>query len=290
MSSITEFTKMHGAGNDFVVFDGRGPISFTPSDAAPYLCDRQFGIGADGIIIVSKSNRADCKMVYLNADGSRSICGNGMRCAAHFARRRGFVPPEAKALTIETDTDVVSVDVLDGDGFYRVKMGQPRFDGPRIPTAVEAEWIDLSLDVSGEQLQVSAVGMGNPHCVLFVDEEGQERVRSLGPLLEHHPFFPQRTNVEFVRVIDDTHVFVRIWERGVGETLACGTGFCAVIAAGVKTGRLSRSIHLRSPGGEFRVEWEESSNTIYLSGPATDVFQGSVSLDELTAKGRPDDV
>lgn len=279
-SKIIQFSKMHGAGNDFVVFDGRYGIPFNPTLLAPLICDRQFGIGADGIIALGVSDKADFRMNYFNADGSSAICGNGIRCLVKFIVGHGLHEGR-KQLEIETDTSVVAVEILGKGEWLRVDMGAPLFEGLQIPVAEAGKHLRREITVAGTKVRICAVGMGNPHCVVFVDDLEQVPFATLGPALETDPFFPQKTNVEFVQALSLSSAKVRVWERGVGETLACGTGACAVIAAGAATGKTGRSVQLQFKGGQFFGTWSEETNRIVLTGPAEEVFRGSLDIERL---------
>ena len=280
------FVKMQGAGNDFVMVDGRHRLPYNFPDLARVVCDRHFGIGADGLIVLEASKNADFKMAYFNADGSKTICGNGMRCCARFIYRLGAVPGDVRSLDLETETGIVHVDVIGKGERVRVDMGPPTFDPKEIPFAGLGEQIRREIGVAGEKYRFTAVGMGNPHCVIFVEDLESVPLSMVGPALENHQLFPERTNVHFVKVIDSSLVYLKTWERGVGETLACGSGNCAVLAAGVREGRLDRKITLRPRGGEFQAVWDEGSGRILLTGPAEEVFSGDIVPAELMEKWR----
>lgn len=274
---------MHGLGNDFVVVDGHAE----PVDPEYYAtlavatCDRHFGIGADGLILVLPSARADFRMRIFNADGSEAeMCGNGIRCFAKYVYDAGLT--RAASLTVETARALnpLQLHVRDGDvASVRVDMGAPRFLRRDIPMAgpPDAEAIDEPLEVEGERLAVTGVAIGNPNCVVFVDDVVRCPVDRLGPRLEHHPAFPRRTNVEFIQVLNREELRMRVWERGVGPTLACGSGACASVAAAVRTGRADRRVTVQLDGGPLRIEWAEDER-LYMSGPATTVFEGEYPL------------
>lgn len=276
------FLKMHGAGNDFVVFDGRRGLAFDPGQLAPAITDRHFGIGADGVLVLETSRVADFGMSYYNADGSASTCGNGMRCIARFIVELGLLGPEQKDFDLETVAGNVQIRVFGRGERSRVDMGPPTFEGFAVPTEIGGEHIERSLTVDGQEIAVTAVGMGNPHCVIFVPDIQTARVTELGPMLERHSFFPERTNVEFVQVIDRRRVRMRIWERGVGETLACGTGICAAAAALVRTDRCERQMMVEVPGGELEAHWDVNSGHMRLTGPAETVFCGEFAMATLS--------
>ena len=280
------FTKMHGIGNDFVVIgalDGLPLPEERLADFARFVCDRHFGVGADGVIWVLPSPIADFQMRIFNPDGSEAeMCGNGIRCAVKWFYDRDY----AKGATVQVDNlaGIKTVQVhAEGDRAVAVTvdMGTPIFTPDRIPTTLgdgkEAVEVPLVVDGVG-QLTVTALSMGNPHCVLFVDDVAAFPVEQVGPKIEHHPAFPRRTNVEFVQVLSDSELKVRVWERGAGLTLACGTGACAALAAAVRTGRTKRSAFVHLPGGTLQVQWR-SDGHIAMTGPAVEVFRGELVWD-----------
>jgi len=283
------FTKMHGLGNDYVYVDVvNGPMPADPAQLAIRVSDRHFGIGSDGLILIAPSEKADARMRMFNADGSESeMCGNGLRCVAKYVHDHGIARKER--LTIETGRGVLTVDLEVKNGKAEratVNMGAPILDGPSIPTTSTAERVvDHRLQFGKIGQRVTCVSMGNPHAVLYEDSpveklleigsDGIDLVRELGPLIEHHPFFPRRVNAHFVRVHSPSEVTMRTWERGSGITLACGTGACAVCVAGVLTGRTGRRLLAHLPGGDLQLEWRESDDCVYMTGPATEVFTGT---------------
>ena len=273
-----QFTKMQGAGNDYVYVDcirarpPRDPVALSKA-----ISDRHFGVGADGLILICPSERADARMRMFNADGSESeMCGNGIRCVAKFVYDHGLA--KKSTLTIETGRGVLTLEVEVSGGKVqrvRVDMGEPILKAEHIPTMLPGDPpLDFPLVVGGQSLKVTCVSMGNPHCVSFVDEITDALVLGIGPQVERHPVFPRRINAEFVRVNCRDDVTMRVWERGSGETLACGTGACAVAVAGVLTGRTQRRIVAHLPGGDLQLHWSESDNHVYMTGPAVEVFQG----------------
>jgi len=253
------FTKMHGVGNDFVIFDTEEVAEVSLPDLARRICDRHIGVGADGILVPSTSEVADLKMVYFNSDGSSSeMCGNGIRCLARYANDRGLV--EGPALTVETGAGVKKV-VLLCDGSSRVDMGPPEF-GP------EVELHGFTL------LRVS---MGNPHAVALLgseEEVGRLDLKEIGPPVENDPLFPEKTNVEFVCVRDKHEVRMRIWERGAGETLASGSGACAAAAAAVRRSLAQSPVRVVLDGGIVEIEWAGDGESVYMTGPAAYVCEG----------------
>jgi len=277
-----KFTKMHGAGNDYVYVNGFEERVDDPVRAARLVSDRNFGIGSDGLILILPSEVADVRMRMFNADGSEAeMCGNGIRCVAKYAYERGLA--RKTQLAIETGNGVRRVELLtDGaDKVERVRvgMGAPRLLRAEIPMGGPADHqaVDFELEVGERIVRATCVSMGNPHCVVYVDDVEAFPVREVGPRIEHHPLFPRRINVEFVQLLGPGEVRQRTWERGAGETLACGTGASAVTVAGVLTGRTERRIvnHLR--GGDLELEWLEGGEVL-MTGPAVEVYSGEIAL------------
>jgi diaminopimelate epimerase len=272
-------SKYHGTGNDFVMIeDVKDRLALTP-ELVVALCDRHLGVGADGVIRVAPSERADLFMDYWNADGAvAEMCGNGVRCLAKYAYDRGLT--DRTELDVDTRAGVkrLALEVSDGRvERVRVDMGPPRFERGAIPMRGPADerFLGEPFDVEGTTYRASAVSMGNPHLVLLGDGDPAEvDVRRIGPALEHHEDFPERTNVEFIRVVDDG-VQVRVWERGSGETMACGTGACASLVAAHLVAGVPRRAPVRFPGGELEVEWADD-DTVFLTGPATFVFDADL--------------
>lgn len=274
------FVKMHGIGNDYVYVDGFGSAVSDPAALARRVSPRRTSIGSDGVILIQPSARADCRMEMYNADGSRGeMCGNGIRCVAKYAYESGR--SRANPLRIETDAGIklVRMEVRDGRvGEVTVDMGSPILDGPRIPVAAEGRVVDAPFDVDGTTYRITCVSMGNPHCVVFLPEVEALDLQRIGPLFEHHPFFPKRVNTEFVRLVSPTRLRMRVWERGSGETAACGTGACAVLVAAVLTDRAERKATVRLNGGDLRIEWADDDH-VYMTGPAEEVFRGEIEVD-----------
>lgn len=276
---MLKFVKMEGLGNDYVYVDCfRQPIPQDPAALARVITDRHFGVGGDGLILVCPSDKADARMRMFNADGSESeMCGNGVRCVAKLVHDHGLATKPR--LTIETGRGVLTLDLEIESGKtrrVRVDMGEPILEAARIPTTLAGNPPVLAdLAVGGRTLALTCVSMGNPHAVCFVDSITDELVLGMGPQVENHPAFPRRVNVEFVRVDNPGEFTMRVWERGSGETLACGTGACAVAVAGVLTGKLNRKVvgHLR--GGDLLLEWDQATNHVFMTGPAVEVFQGT---------------
>jgi len=275
---MIRFTKMHGTGNDYVYVDCFSePMPGNIEEAARAISDRHFGVGGDGLVLICPSKKADARMRMFNVDGSEAeMCGNAIRCVAKFVYERGIRrKPE---LSIETACGVLKVELEVAGGKVegaRVNMGEPILTAKEIPTTFEGDQVvDIPLEAAGESLSVSCVSMGNPHCVIFVDAVTDDMVLRMGPLLEVDSHFPARVNIEFVEVLSPTEVRQRTWERGSGETLACGTGASAVCVAGVLSGRTERKITVHLIGGDLQLEWNETDNHVYMTGGASEVFQG----------------
>lgn len=276
------FTKMQGTGNDFVLLDALRQSVRMTSGLARTLCDRRFGVGADQVLVLAKSTVADFKMLIYNADGSQvEMCGNGIRCLARYVYERGHT--KKRKMTLETLAGVRTTVLKRAN--VQVDMGAPVLEAALVPTQGKGRVIDhpFSLkDISRKanktvNLEMTCVSMGNPHAVIFVADVDSIPLEEWGPVIEQHPFFPKKTNVEFVQVKDPDNARVRVWERGSGATLACGTGACAVVVAGVLTGQFHRRVTLSLPGGDLAVEWAPN-NHVYLTGPAVFVFDGHLSL------------
>ena len=269
------FSKMHGAGNDFVLVDAtRKP--FRPTAVVTRkLCDRHFGVGADQVLILERSRHADLRMRILNPDGSEAeMCGNGIRCAALYARTRGLVKKDE--MSFETRAGIIRPRLV-GDGRVWVDMGEPVLEAEKIPTRGRGRVIEAPFKFGCGRATITCVSMGNPHCVLFVDDLAKVPAAAWGPAIERDPFFPRRTNVEFVQVLSPDRVRATVWERGAGLTLACGTGACAAVVAGVLTGRLRRSASVALPGGVLDIEWAPD-NRVFMAGPAAFVFDGTIGV------------
>ncbi len=273
-----KFAKMHGAGNDYVYINAFNETVADPAQLAITLSDRHFGIGSDGLILILPSQQADVRMRMFNSDGSEAeMCGNGIRCVAKYAYDHGLVSNQK--IRVETGAGVLPLQLFTNEAGrvekVRVNMGEPRLTRSQLPMngPSEGQVIGGELQILDRTFEISCVSMGNPHCVIFVDDVDTFAVEKYGPAIENHPLFPKRINVEFVEVLSPTEVKQRTWERGAGETLACGTGASAVTVAGVLTSRTERRItnHLR--GGDLEMEWAEDG-CIYMTGPAVQVFEG----------------
>jgi diaminopimelate epimerase len=273
------FMKMEGIGNDFIVTHEISPDEVAQiAQYAVKICDRRWGIGGDGLIFVLPSGDADFRMRMFNSDGSEAeMCGNGIRCFAKYVDFQGL--NANRHLTIETLAGVITTDSLD-NGTVRVNMGFPRFSAPELPVAGTKDRVVMyPLDIDGVCFSITAVSMGNPHAVIYDRELSDDLVLGFGPRIEKHPFFPQKTNVEFITVMSDTEIRMRVWERGCGETQACGTGACAAVVAGIvnKLHGLTVTVHL--PGGDLLVEWQGGNNDpVMMTGPARPVFTGVIEL------------
>jgi diaminopimelate epimerase len=272
-----KFTKMHGAGNDYVYVDCFAePAPRDIPRTAIAVSDRHQGIGADGLILICPSEVADARMRMFNADGSESeMCGNGVRCVAKYVYDHGIARKDR--LTIETGRGVLALDLETSRGLVqrvRVNMGTPILESTKIPTTLPGDPpIRQTLSAGGREFAVTCVSMGNPHCVTFVEQLNDDWVLRVGPEVERHPAFPRRVNAEFIQVVSPREFHMRVWERGSGETQACGTGACASAVAGVLAGLTERRVLAHLPGGDLELEWAESGE-VYLTGPAVEVFSG----------------
>jgi diaminopimelate epimerase len=278
-----KFTKMHGAGNDYVYVNCFEEEIADPATVAIQVSNRNFGIGSDGLILIMPSEVADVRMRMFNSDGSESeMCGNGIRCVAKYAYDHGIVAK--KEITAETGAGILTLQLFTAaDGTVdrvRVNMGKPRLTKAEIPMLGEpadARTVNEPLNILHTVFHVTTVSMGNPHCVIFVEDVATFQVEKYGPLIENHDLFPRRTNVEFVQVISPTEVRQRTWERGAGETLACGTGASAVCVAGVLNGLTEKRILNHLSGGDLDLEWADDG-FLYMTGPAVEVFSGEIAL------------
>ncbi len=276
-----EFTKMQGCGNDYVYIDGstqKIPQEEKP-DFVRKMSDRHFGIGGDGVIFINPSQEADFEMEMYNADGSRAqMCGNGIRCVAKFVYDRHLT--DQTEITVVSAGSVKRLKLYVADGHVervRVNMGRPILKAAEIPVLSDEEQVlDWPVFVADRQWRMSCVSMGNPHAVVLAEDVASLPLTEIGPKFENHPMFPERVNTEFIRVIDRSTLELRVWERGSGETLACGTGCCAAVAACVLNGLTERSVTVHVLGGELQIEWDENTGEIFMTGPAETVFEGQV--------------
>ena len=273
-----KFSKMHGLGNDFVVLDGvRQPVSLTPEQLR-YLADRNFGVGCDQILLVEKPGRPDVDFRYriFNADGSEvEQCGNGARCFVRFVHEAGLT--DKREIRVETQTGVIAPR-LEANGNVTVDMGEPRFLPAEIPFLHNDDVVIYNLDVADETLEISVVSMGNPHAVQVVNNVEQAPVGEHGPLIENHERFPQRVNAGFMQVVDRHAIKLRVFERGSGETLACGTGACAAVVTGIRRGLLDSPVRVTTRGGDLNIAWGGPGRPVLMSGPAVTVFTGEIEL------------
>lgn len=273
------FIKMHGAGNDYIYIDCFNEAVENPESLAKKLSDRHFGIGADGIVLIKPSKKADCFMDIYNADGSRAeMCGNAVRCTAKYIYDNKI---KNSIIKVETLSGIKPVEILTEKGVAvggRVNMGRPILNGHQIPTRFgDSIAKNKVLNIDNNDYEITCVSMGNPHCVVFHNNIHKLNLEKIGPLFENHEMFPERINTEFAEVIDENYLKMRVWERGSGETLACGTGACAVAVASVINGLCSKNkeIKIRAKGGMLSVNWHENDN-VYLSGNAVNVFRGEI--------------
>ncbi len=305
-----KFTKMEGCGNDYIYINGF--VEQVPEKEKPALVkklsDRHFGIGGDGVIFINPSKEADFEMEMYNADGSRAeMCGNGIRCVAKYVYDNKMTDQTKISIISAGQVKYLDLTVEDGKvSKVRVNMGKPILEASRIPVlaagsaascqaedgsipagsaascqaaggsapAASAAVVDCPIEVLGREYRMTCVSMGNPHTVLFLDHVAGLDLEKIGPCFEKHPWFPRHTNTEFVEVLDASHVFMRVWERGTGETLACGTGACATAVAGVLNGLTSEAVHVKLLGGELLIEWDREKDVVYMTGPAVTVFEG----------------
>lgn len=282
---MLKFTKMHGCGNDYIYIDGareRIPAEQKP-EIVRRLSDRHFGIGGDGVIFINPSDQADFEMEMYNMDGTRAeMCGNGIRCVAKYVYDKGLTDQtkisvisagKIKYLDLQVENGMVST--------VKVNMGEPILKACEIPVLAENEQGEVIADpieVEGKTYQMTCVSMGNPHAVVFVDDVQNFPLEQIGPKFENHPRFPKRVNAEFVKVLDQENVEMRVWERGTGETLACGTGACATVVACILNGLTKDTVTVKLLGGTLQVQWDKAENRVYMTGPATTVFEGEVEI------------
>ena len=272
-----KFTKMHGCGNDYVYVNGFTEKVADKPKAVVALSDRHFGIGSDGVIFINPSQQADFEMEMYNADGTRAeMCGNGIRCVGKYVYDHGMT--DKTSITVESFGKVKYLDLTVENGKVvrvKVNMGKPELTAKDVPVVSEHEQvIDEEIIVKGKSYRMTCVSMGNPHAVVFMDDVEHLAIAEIGPYFENHERFPNRTNTEFVQVIDDSHVKMRVWERGTGETLACGTGCCATAVACVLNHLTGAHVTVQVLGGEIEIYWDQKENLVYMTGPAVTVFEG----------------
>lgn len=279
-----KFTKMHGIGNDYVYVNCFQETVENPSETARLVSDRHFGIGSDGLILIKPSETADCCMDMYNADGSQgAMCGNGIRCVAKYVYDYGLVNKEQ--ITVETKSGIKTLNLTIQNGkavLVEVNMGSPILEASRIPMNTSSSpVVAMPLTIADKTWDITGVSMGNPHAVTYLDtldELEHLEIEKIGPLFEHHPLFPDRVNTEFVRILDRHTARMRVWERGSGETLACGTGACAVTVASALNGYTDDQVTVQLLGGDLQIRWDRQENNVYMTGPATVVFDGEISL------------
>lgn len=276
-----KFTKMQGIGNDYVYVNCFQETVEHPGEVAKLVSDRHFGIGSDGLILIKPSDVADFEMDMYNSDGSRgAMCGNGIRCVAKYVYDYGLT--DKTSITVNTASGIKYLDLTIEDGKavqIRVNMGAPILEPFKIPVISEKEIvIDEPILADGKEYRITAVSMGNPHAVTYIDDVKGLDIEKIGPQFEHHPIFPDRVNTEFVKVLDRHTVEMRVWERGAGETLACGTGACAVAVASILNGLTEDEVTVKLLGGDLKIYWDRKENLVYMTGPAEVVFDGEIKL------------
>jgi diaminopimelate epimerase len=276
-----QFTKMQGIGNDYIYINCFQETVKDPAALSVRLSDRHFGVGSDGVILIEPSKIADCKMDMYNADGSRGLmCGNGIRCVGKYVYERGIVRKDV--LTVETLSGIKTLRLTVDKGKVselEVDMGKPILKPEEIPAHFPGnQAVNVPLTVDGREYRVTCVSMGNPHCVVFVDDTERFPIAQIGPKFEHHPAFPERVNTEFVQVLGKKEIRMRVWERGSGETLACGTGACASAVACMLNGKTERGVLIHLLGGDLKIRWDEVSGSVFMKGPAEFSFDGTVEI------------
>lgn len=277
-----QFTKMHGIGNDYIYVNCFQQTIEHPSELAVKLSARHFGVGSDGLILIQPSDVADCKMEMFNADGSIGMmCGNGIRCVGKYVYDRGLVKKDV--LQVETRSGIKTLHLNFQNGTVSsvcVNMGPPELEAAKIPVQFPKEQVvdEAVQSPSGNIWYITCVSMGNPHCVTFVEDVDDLDLPRFGPEMEHHEMFPEQVNMEFVRVISPEEIQMRVWERGSGETWACGTGACASAVASALNGKTGRRVTVHLKGGDLVIDWDEQTNDVFMEGPATFVFDGTVEI------------
>lgn len=283
---IMKFTKMHGIGNDYVYVNCFKEKIANPPEVSKYVSDRHFGIGSDGLIMINPSEVADFEMEMYNADGSRAeMCGNGIRSVAKYVYDYGLT--DKTSISVETLAGIKYLDLTIENGkvaLVKVDMGKPELNPANIPIVMEDENADKVVDepiiVDGEEYRMTGVSMGNPHTIVYIDDVKGLEIEKVGPKFENHERFPKRINTEFVKVLDRNTAEMRVWERGSGETLACGTGACAVAVACILNGLTEDKVTVKLLGGDLQIEWDREADHVYMTGPATVVFDGEIELPE----------
>ena len=278
-----KFTKMQGIGNDYVYVNCFEETVKDPAAVARYVSDRHFGIGSDGLILIKPSDIADCEMDMYNLDGSQgAMCGNGIRCVAKYVYDYGIVKKENISVSTKSGIKYLDLTVRDGKvALVRVNMGSPVLTASQIPVVSSTEeMINAPLKVNGETYYITAVSMGNPHAIVYMADVDHLDIGEIGPYFENHMAFPDRVNTEFVEVVNDHYLKMRVWERGSGETLACGTGACAVAVASILNGHVDgeKPVTVKLLGGDLEIFWDRQENLVYMTGPAATVFDGEIDI------------
>jgi len=275
---MLKFTKMHGLGNDFVVIDAINQQVDLNTEQIQFLADRQFGIGCDQLLLVEKASAAEIDFRYriFNADGSEvEQCGNGVRCFARFVHDKMMTAKDT--IAVETAAGIIYPSLL-ANGDVKVDMGLPRFEPSQVPFNAETLATSYPLLLTNQEtLEISVLSMGNPHAVTMVNDIDKADVATLGPMVESHNQFPERVNAGFMQILNPEHISLRVYERGTGETLACGTGACAAVVSGIQRGLLRREVKVKLPGGELLIAWPDDQSSVWMTGPATHVFDGEIS-------------
>lgn len=277
-----KFSKWQGLGNDFIIVNSLKEIMVKPEQHASALCDRHFGIGADGLVLVLPSEQADFKMRIFNSDGSEAqMCGNATRCFSRYVHQYGLTTK--KELTIETIADIIHAQLIDNGSLVKVNLGVPKLKRSEIPVSgvPNSTAVNIPIILNDMTYYATCVSTGVPHCVIFVDSFQGFDWQNIGKLIEVHPLFPEKTNVEFIQTINRSEMIMKVWERGAGVTLACGTGACASVVAGSLTNRTDRKAIVHLDGGDLHIEWEADSNQVFKTGPAYESFVGEIDLETL---------
>jgi diaminopimelate epimerase len=273
-----QFTKMHGLGNDFVVIDAINQQIDLSEEQVRFIADRHFGVGCDQLLLVEAAETDDTDFIYriFNADGGEvEQCGNGARCFAAFVREKGLTDKDL--IRLETASGIIELHAL-ANGQITVDMGVPEFNPWNIPFNADTRLDEYALDVNGQMLKIGAVSMGNPHAVTIVDNVDTVEIDELGAGIENHSLFPNRVNAGFMQIIDESHIRLRVFERGAGETLACGTGACAAVVVGCVQGHLTNEVQVDLAGGSLQIIWQGEASPVMMTGPATTVFEGKISV------------
>lgn len=285
-----KFTKMHGIGNDYVYVNCFEETVEDPAAVARFVSDRHYGIGSDGLILIRPSDIADCEMDMYNLDGSQgAMCGNGIRCVAKYVYDYGITDKTSISVATRSGIKYLDLSIKDGKvSMVKVNMGSPILEAHQIPAAIETETaVNVPIEVDGQIYHFTGISMGNPHAIVYMDDIDGLEIEKIGPSFENHIIFPDRVNTEFVKVIDRHTLQMRVWERGSGETLACGTGACAVAVASVLNGHVDDDspITVKLLGGDLQIFWNRQENLVYMTGPATTVFDGEINLDCIKKQG-----